>query len=213
MDPFICFQPIYVSFEPNPSQYFETSQTNGLQKSKKNHLHISLCCLVPAISSHGVTHCARCRLVCFIAPPRVHAVVQLTSLSHGSRIISAASLLAFFPAHSFAYSSCFRLINVFSCSEFRLNFLAHVARLESSHQAARKTIRQFDATLASNKCNLKSVFIRGDLTLLCDSFYTLPNERLFLLMRSKYVSEKRPSSSRFKGAWAEFMCVASKQRR
>ena len=26
-------------------------------------------------SSHGVTHCARCRLVCYIVPPRMHTVV------------------------------------------------------------------------------------------------------------------------------------------
>ena len=36
-----------------------------------------------------------------------------------------------------------------------------------------------------NVSTLSSVFIRGDLKLLRDSFYTLTNERLFLSMRCK----------------------------
>ena len=58
-------------------------------KMKWNKRHISHCCLVPAISSHGVTHCARCRLVCFIFPPRMHAVflvsLIVTRFAHNSR--------------------------------------------------------------------------------------------------------------------------------
>ena len=58
---------------------------------------------------------------------------------------------------------------------------------------------------------LSSFFIMGDLRLLGDSFYTLTNERSFLLMRCKYVSAERLPSSRFKGVWVEFMWQASKQ--
>ena len=42
---------------------------------RKYMRHISHCRLVPAVSSHGLTHCARCRLVCYIVPPRMHTVV------------------------------------------------------------------------------------------------------------------------------------------
>ena len=44
--------------------------------------------------------------------------------------------------------------------------------------------------------------------LLRDSFYTLTNERLFLLMRCKQVSGERPLWSLFKGKLAEFMSQA-----
>lgn len=54
---------------------------------------------------------------------------------------------------------------------------------------------------------LSSVFIRGDEKLLFDSSYALTNERLFSLMGSKQISNKRPPSSRIKAAWAEFMFI------
>ena len=41
-----------------------------------NLRHISHCCLVPAIRSHSVTHCARCRSVCFIVPLGMHTAVS-----------------------------------------------------------------------------------------------------------------------------------------
>ena len=41
---------------------------------RKYMRHISHCRLVSAVSSHGVTHCARCRLVCYIVPPRMHTL-------------------------------------------------------------------------------------------------------------------------------------------
>ena len=41
-----------------------------------NLRHISHCCLVPAIRSHSVTHCARCGSVCFIVPLGMHAAVS-----------------------------------------------------------------------------------------------------------------------------------------
>ena len=50
------------------------------------------------------------------------------------------------------------------------------------------------------------VFIWDDTKLLHEAFYALTNRRLFLLMTRKYMSGKKPPSSRFKGTWAEFMC-------
>ena len=68
-------------------------------EERKRHAIFRIC-LVPAIRSPSVMHFARSRSVSLIVPLCMHAVnvVQLASLSHGSRIISLLPLLPLLPA-------------------------------------------------------------------------------------------------------------------
>ena len=102
--------------------------------------HILHCCLVPAISSHSVTHCARCRLVCFIVLPRMHAVVQLASLSYVWHIISAAPLFPFFGLLvCFIYASC---LSVNKCL-LLLRVLAQLIGVEFSQLSPMQEISSY----------------------------------------------------------------------
>ena len=61
---------------------------------------------------------------------------------------------------------------------------------------------------------LSSAFIRGDLNAATRGpFIRSLTSCLFFLTRSKWASGSKPPLSRFKGAWVELICEASKQRR